>query len=186
MSPTTTDGVGEGRLLSLDGLAARFAGAARALWPAADPIVAFEPPRRVEFGDVATNVAFGLARVARKKPQEIAEELIARALTDGEVRATVADAAPVAGFVNLRLVPAFWQRFVADAIREGERYGRGAPNGERISLEFGSANPTGPLVVVQGRTLSIGDTLAKAMRHAGYDVFTEWIINDAGAQMDAL
>ena len=65
-------------------------------------------------------------------------------------------------------------------------YGRGAPQNERISLEFGSANPTGPLVVVQGRTLSIGDTLAKTLRFAGYDVFTEWIINDAGSQMDTL
>ena len=58
--------------------------------------------------------------------------------------------------------------------------------GKRISLEFGSANPTGPLVVVQGRTLSIGDTLARAMRYCGYDVFVEWIINDAGSQMETL
>ncbi len=173
-------------LLSLDELAVRFAAAARALWPDAEPIVQFEPARRVEFGDVATNVAFGLARIARKKPQEIAAEIIARALEDDAVRATVAEATPLAGFVNLKLQPAFWQRVVADVLREGERYGRGAATGERISLEFGSANPTGPLVVVQGRTLSIGDTLAKAMRHAGYDVFTEWIINDAGSQMDAL
>jgi arginyl-tRNA synthetase len=59
-------------------------------------------------------------------------------------------------------------------------------NGRRISLEFGSANPTGPLVVVQGRTLSIGDALVRAFRMRGYDVFVEWIINDAGAQMDTL
>ena len=173
-------------LLSLDELAARFAAAARALWPEAEPVVQFEPPRRPEFGDVATNVAFGLARVARTKPQEIAAEIIARALEDAAVSATVSEATPLAGFINLKLRPAFWQRVVADVLREGERYGRGAPAGERIALEFGSANPTGPLVVVQGRTLSIGDTLAKAMRHAGYDVFTEWIINDAGSQMNAL
>jgi arginyl-tRNA synthetase len=59
-------------------------------------------------------------------------------------------------------------------------------NGKRISLEFGSANPTGPLVVVQGRTLSIGDALVRAFRMRGYGVFVEWIINDAGAQMDTL
>ena len=105
---------------------------------------------------------------------------------DDGVRATVADATPLAGFINLTLSPAFWQRVVGDVLREGADYGRGARNGERVSLEFGSANPTGPLVVVQGRTLSIGDTLARAMRHAGYDVFTEWIINDAGSQLDAL
>ncbi len=173
-------------MLSLDELAARFAAAARALWPDADPVVQFEPARRPEFGDVATNVAFGLARVARKKPQDIGSEIIARALADDGVRATVAEATAVAGFINLKLQPAFWQRVVGDVLRDGADYGRGAPNGERVSLEFGSANPTGPLVVVQGRTLSIGDTLARAMRHAGYDVFTEWIINDAGSQLAAL
>lgn len=173
-------------MLSLDELAARFASAARALWPDADPVVQFEPARRAEFGDVATNVAFGLARVVRKKPQEIGTELIARAMQDPQVRATVAEATPTAGFINLTLRPAFWQRVVGDVLRAGANYGKGAPTGERVSLEFGSANPTGPLVVVQGRTLAIGDTLARAMRHAGYDVFTEWIINDAGSQIDAL
>ncbi|GAC1573123.1 MAG: arginine--tRNA ligase [Candidatus Elarobacter sp.] len=192
MNPTTTDAFGAGdlatesSLLSLGELATRFGAAARSLWPQAEPVVQFEPTRRAEFGDVATNVAFGLARVARKKPQEIAAEIVARAMEDEGVRATIAAATPLAGFINLTLVPAFWQRVVADVVREGADYGKAAPNGERISLEFGSANPTGPLVVVQGRTLSIGDTLAKAMRHAGYDVFTEWIINDAGSQMDAL
>jgi arginyl-tRNA synthetase len=183
MNPTTTKEIA---LLSLDELAARFAAAARSLWPEADPVVQFEPARRPEFGDVATNVAFGLARAARKKPQDIGNEIIALALADDDVRATVADATAVAGFINLKLNPAFWQRVVGDVLRDGSDYGRGAPNGERVSLEFGSANPTGPLVVVQGRTLSIGDTLARAMRHAGYDVFTEWIINDAGSQIDAL
>jgi arginyl-tRNA synthetase len=189
MNPTTTDGLRAAEpaaLLTLDELAARFAAAARALWPDADPVVQFEAPRHAQFGDVATNVAFGLTRIARKKPQDIASEIVARALDDPAVRATVAEATPLAGFINLRLRPEFWQRVVADVLREGPAYGKGAPTGERVSLEFGSANPTGPLVVVQGRTLSIGDTLARAMRHAGYDVFTEWIINDAGSQIDAL
>ena len=75
---------------------------------------------------------------------------------------------------------------MATILREGEAYGHGAATGERISLEFGSANPTGPLVVVQGRSISIGDTLAKTLRFAGYDVFTEWMINDAGSQLDTL
>ena len=183
MNPTTTKEI---PLLSLDALAGRFADAARALYAGAEPVVAFEAPRRAEFGDLATNVAFGLAKAARKAPQQIATEIVERALADEAVRATVAEATPVGGFINLRLVPAFWQRVVAEVVRSGEDYGKGAPTGERISLEFGSANPTGPLVVVQGRTLSVGDTLAKAMRHAGYDVFTEWIINDAGSQLAVL
>ncbi|HYZ15356.1 MAG TPA: hypothetical protein VE591_03100, partial [Candidatus Acidoferrum sp.] len=180
MNPIITD---EESLLTLDALAERFAAAARALYPEANAVVSFEPPRRAEFGDLATNVAFGLARAAKKAPAQIASEIAARALDDPAVRATVAEATPVAGFINLRLVPAFWQRVVAEVLRNGEAYGKGASTGERISLEFGSANPTGPLAVVQGRTLSVGDTLAKTMRHAGYDVFTEWIINDAGNQL---
>jgi arginyl-tRNA synthetase len=173
-------------MLDLPALAERFAAASRALYPDGDTNVTFEPPRRAEHGDVATNVAFGLAKVAKKKPVEIANAIIALALEDEDVRATVAGATAAAGFINLRLVPQFWQRTIAAVLREGSAYGRGAPQNERISLEFGSANPTGPLVVVQGRTLSIGDTLAKTLRFAGYDVFTEWIINDAGSQMDTL
>jgi arginyl-tRNA synthetase len=173
-------------MLTIDDLAERFADAARALYPGAEPAVAFEAPRRAEFGDVATNLAFGLAKVAKRAPNDIAKAVAERALADPGVRATVADATPTAGFINLRLVPAFWQRAVATILRERAAYGRGAPQSERISLEFGSANPTGPLVVVQGRTISIGDTLAKAMRFAGYTVETEWLINDAGSQLETL
>ena len=101
---------------------------------------------------------------------------------------TVAQSTPTAGFINLRLAP---HDLAARAARDraaGRRRTLGAARERhaRISLEFGSANPTGPLVVVQGRTLSIGDTLANAMRFCGYDVFTEWIINDAGAQIETL
>jgi len=173
-------------MLELPALAERFAAAARALYPESETNVVFEPPRRAEFGDVATNIAFSLAKVAKKKPLDIANAVIARALEDPDVRATVAEATAAAGFINLRLVPQFWQRTIGAVLREGANYGSGAARNERISLEFGSANPTGPLVVVQGRTMSIGDTLAKTLRFAGYDVFTEWIINDAGSQMDTL
>jgi arginyl-tRNA synthetase len=179
MSPITID------LLSLAQLAEHFSRAAGELYGVAPPVV-FEAPRRPEFGDIATNVAFGLAKTARQPPPVIADAIAQRALDDPRVRATVAEATPTAGFINLRLVPEFWQQTVAEILQAGDGYGRGPARGERISLEFGSANPTGPLVVVQGRTLSVGDTLAKALRFAGYDVFTEWIINDAGAQLDTL
>jgi arginyl-tRNA synthetase len=173
-------------LLTLDDLAERFTAAARALYPESDPKVAFEAPRRVEFGDIATNVAFGLAKAAKAPPPAIASAIAEHVMADASVRATVLEATPAAGFINLKLTPAYWHNVLATILREGADYGRGPARGEQISLEFGSANPTGPLVVVQGRTLSIGDTLAKAMRFAGYDVFTEWIINDAGSQVDTL
>jgi arginyl-tRNA synthetase len=183
MNPTITS---PGAMLALPELAERFAAAARALYPDCDASVVFESPRRAEHGDVATNIAFGLAKIAKKKPLDIALAIIERALEDADVRATVAEAGAAAGFINLRLVPSFWQHTIAAVLRDGADYGRGPAQHRKISLEFGSANPTGPLVVVQGRTLSIGDTLAKTMRFAGYDVFTEWIINDAGSQMDTL
>jgi arginyl-tRNA synthetase len=174
-------------LLTLDELAQHFSRVAGELYGlAVPPAVAFEAPRRPEFGDIATNVAFGLAKTARQAPPAIAGAIAQRALDDPRARATVAEAAPVAGFINLRLVPEFWQRTAGEILRRGADYGRGPARSERISLEFGSANPTGPLVVVQGRTLAVGDTLTKALRFAGYDVFTEWIINDAGGQMDTL
>jgi len=149
--------------------------------------IKLEPPRRAEFGDRATNAAFSLAKIARRSPQQIATELVEDAtsrepfLTEqfSEIRAD-------GGFINLRLAPAVWQAALAEIVREADRFGKFPSNARRISLEFGSANPTGPLVVVQGRALSIGDALANAMRFCGYDVFTEWIVNDAGAQIERL
>ena len=174
-------------LLTLEELTTHFARAARDEYALSeDPVVSFEAPRRPEFGDIATNVAFGLAKTVRQPPPKIANAIIARALDGERMRATVADAAAAGGFINLRLAPGFWQRTIYAALAQGAEFGRGVERAERISLEFGSANPTGPLVVVQGRTLSVGDTLAKTLRFAGYDVFTEWIINDAGVQLETL
>ncbi len=163
-----------------DAVAARYPDA-----PAAD--VNFEAPRRPEFGDFATNVAFTLAKVAKRSPNDIATTLVADVRDKApNVASLFSSIDPVAGFINLRCAPFVWQTLLAAILRDGRKFGRFGANGTRISLEFGSANPTGPLVVVQGRTMSIGDTLARALRYCGYDVFTEWIINDHGSQMDTL
>ncbi|MGB8519457.1 MAG: arginine--tRNA ligase [Candidatus Tumulicola sp.] len=149
--------------------------------------IKFELPRRAEFGDRATNLAFSLAKIARRSPQQIATDLINDSITrEPRLTEQFSEIRAEGGFINLRLAPALWQNELADMVRNGERFGILPRNGERVSLEFGSANPTGPLVVVQGRALSIGDALANAMRFCGYDVFTEWIVNDAGAQMERL
>jgi len=154
---------------------------------ASAPEIIFEAPRRPEFGDFATNVAFFLGREAKRSPQETASRLLERAFSESpRVRSLFAQAQALGGFINLRLAPACWQANLALILHERERFGIAAPNGIRVSLEFGSANPTGPLVVVQGRTMSIGQTLTNAMRSRGYSVGTEWIINDVGAQMDLL
>ncbi|MDQ2872492.1 MAG: arginine--tRNA ligase [Candidatus Eremiobacteraeota bacterium] len=149
--------------------------------------VEFEAPRRPEFGDFSTNAALRLSKTARRSPQDVAASLVAHlAAQHPSLRAHFADISATAGFINVRLSPETWQAAIADMLRAGARFGEKPSNGKRVSLEFGSANPTGPLVVVQGRTCSVGETLADAMRFCGYDVFVEWIINDSGAQLERL
>ena len=187
MSRTTTDLAAEDRDLAR--LAAAFSKAAAELVPGDDapPNVAFESPRNASFGDFASNVALQLAKRARRPPQQLASEIVSKIFADDPtLHDVVSEATALGGFINVRLAPAYWQRAVARVLAEGDDYGRGAPTGERVSLEFGSANPTGPLVVVQGRTLSLGDAIARAMRFCGIAVETEWIINDAGSQVDTL
>ncbi|HVS47166.1 MAG TPA: arginine--tRNA ligase [Verrucomicrobiae bacterium] len=186
MNPTTTDAVLPDDALAAFAVAIGAAIAER--YPqAAGCAVAFEAPRNASFGDAATNVAFSLAKVARAKPQDVAATLIDDARErEPRLANLFASIEPVAGFINLRIAPACWQALVARILAQRDAFGTMPSNGIRISLEFGSANPTGPLVVVQGRTLSIGDVIAKALRFCGYDVFTEWIINDAGGQVDTL
>jgi arginyl-tRNA synthetase len=186
MSPTTTEpALPDGALATFaaalqDAIAATYTDAPRAE-------IAFEAPRRPEFGDFSTNAAFSLTRIAKRSPQDVALALVA-AVTQREprLRELFSEVTATAGFINLRLAPAVWQAVVAKILQDGPRFGEGPKQPTRISLEFGSANPTGPLVVVQGRTCSIGATLANTMRYCGYDVFVEWIINDAGAQMETL
>ena len=173
---------------ALRAFARQLTDAAAALYPQAPPpSVAFEAPRRPEFGDFATNAAFALAKPARRAPQEIATALVAEiARRAPELSQTFSAIEPLAGFINLRVATPLWHAALAQIRSEGDAFGGRPSNGIRVSLEFGSANPTGPLVVVQGRSMSIGATLANAMRLRGYDVFVEWIINDAGGQLDSL
>ncbi len=175
----------------LDRLASAFARAATSLVPtddgAAAPIVVFESPRNSEFGDFASNVALQLAKRARRAPQQLASEIVDRALAaEPALAELLAGATPIGGFINIRLAPAYWQRVVGAILRDGAAFGKVAPTGENVSLEFGSANPTGPLLVVQGRSMSLGAAIANVMRFVGIDVTTEWIINDAGSQIETL
>jgi len=187
MSRTITERAPEGN--DLDRLAAALARAAATLLPGdgVAPSVTFESPRNPDFGDFASNVALQLAKRARRPPQQLAAEIVEEALRgEPELAGLLSDAKAIGGFINIRLAPAYWQRVVAAILRAGNAYGRGAPTGERVSLEFGSANPTGPLLVVQGRSMSLGASIANALRFVGVDVTTEWVVNDAGAQIDTL
>ena len=185
MNPTITEPLPDD---ALGAFAKSIADAVSARYPDAGTVqVGFEAPRNPEFGDFATNAAFGLAKVARAKPNDIATQLIADLRERApDVAALFSSIEAVAGFINVRIAARVWQALVARIIHDGSHFGRACSNGKRLSLEFGSANPTGPLVVVQGRTLSIGDALVRAFRYCGHDVFVEWIINDAGSQVETL
>ncbi|MFC3168221.1 arginine--tRNA ligase [Paracoccus fontiphilus] len=145
--------------------------------------VAVEPPRDPAHGDMATNAAMVLAKPAGMKPREIADRLAAR-LTDGRIAAAEV-AGP--GFLNLRLSPAVWQGVVATAIREGADFGRSAIGaGQKVNVEFVSANPTGPMHVGHVRGAVFGDALANLLAFSSHDVTREYYINDGGAQVDVL
>jgi arginyl-tRNA synthetase len=148
------------------------------------PDVAWESPRQTDHGDYATNVAMLLAREARRPPRQLAE-LIARALPALPEVGRVEVAGP--GFLNIFLSPAWCAAQVPRILGEGARYGRGdTRRGERIRVEFVSANPTGPLVIVNARAAAVGDALVRLLRHQGATVTAEYYVNDAGTQAEAL
>ncbi len=148
------------------------------------PECAWEPPRQPDHGDYATNIAMVLARETRRPPRQVAE-LIARNLPDLPEIARVEVAGP--GFLNVFLSPVWCAAQVPRILGEGARYGRGAArHGERVRVEFVSANPTGPLVIVNARAAAVGDALVRLLRHQGASVTAEYYINDAGTQAEAL
>ena len=147
--------------------------------------IAVEPPRDTGHGDITTNAAMILAKPAGMKPRDIADKLAARLDALPEVTATEV-AGP--GFINMRLADTFWHARMTDILTEGTAYGDsgfGAAAG-RVNVEYVSANPTGPLHVAHARGAVVGDVLARLLKKAGYDVTTEYYINDAGAQVEIL
>nr|WP_111299783.1 arginine--tRNA ligase [Paracoccus saliphilus] len=145
--------------------------------------VTVEPPRDPAHGDMATNAAMVLAKPAGMKPRDIAEKLAAR-LTDPRIAAAEV-AGP--GFLNLRLSPVVWQQVVAAALKAGLEFGRSNMGaGQRVNIEFVSANPTGPMHVGHVRGAVFGDALARLLAFSGHDVTREYYINDGGAQVDVL
>ena len=144
----------------------------------------WEVPRQAEHGDYATNVAMVLARAARRAPKQIAADVVRHFPPMPEVE-HVEVAGP--GFVNVFLAPAWCARALGEVLVAGDAWGRGdSQSGRRIRLEFVSANPTGPLVIVNARAAAVGDSLARLLRAQGAEVTTEFYVNDAGNQFEAL
>lgn len=147
--------------------------------------ISVEPPRESAHGDITTNAAMVLAKPAKMKPRDIAEKLAERLAALNDVTETDV-AGP--GFINLRLADGFWHARLAEILKAGPAYGDstfGANTG-RVNVEYVSANPTGPLHVAHARGAVVGDVLARLLKKAGFDVTTEYYINDAGAQVDVL
>ena len=147
------------------------------------PAAALERPRDAANGDWASTVALRAAKAAHMKPRDVAEVVVSH-LPKNDLIASTEIAGP--GFVNIRLTNAALSSVIAEARREGMDFGRGeAPaNAGRINLEYVSANPTGPMHVGHGRWAALGDSMARVLRHAGFDVSEEFYINDHGTQMD--
>ena len=156
-----------------------------ALPPEAElPAIQIERTRAKEHGDFASNVALGLAKLARAKPRDLAERIVA-ALPPSDRVARVEVAGP--GFINFHLRPDALHDAVRAVLREGPRYGRSTLGaGRPIQVEFVSANPTGPLHVGHGRGAAYGATVANLLEAVGFKVHREYYVNDAGRQMDIL
>ena len=145
--------------------------------------VTVEPPRDPAHGDMATNAAMVLAKPAGLKPRDIAEAL-AGVLAEDDRIAEAQVAGP--GFLNLRLAPEAWSAVVAAALTDPDFGASDMGQGQRVNVEYVSANPTGPLHVGHTRGAVFGDALSSLLEFAGYDVTREYYINDGGAQVDVL
>lgn len=160
--------------------AVRRAQDAGLLPPVQLPETLIERPQKPEHGDYASSVPLKLARSAQKRPLEIAK-IIAEQIAPHPAVGKVEIAPP--GFVNFTLDPAWLQQQVQEIRREGEDFGTiDDGRGRSIQLEFVSANPTGPAHAGNGRGAVIGSTLANVLRRCGWNVQTEYYVNDAGAQ----
>lgn len=146
--------------------------------------VSVEPPRDPSHGDISTNAAMVLAKPAGVKPRDLAEKVSAALVATGHF-ADVGVAGP--GFINMTLRADFWQTRVADILAARTSYGEsGVGTGQKVNVEYVSANPTGPMHVGHTRGAVFGDALANLLQKAGYDVCREYYINDAGGQIGVL
>ncbi|MGY1689883.1 arginine--tRNA ligase [Geodermatophilus sp. SYSU D01105] len=144
--------------------------------------VLVERPKNPEHGDYATNVALRLAKPAGRPPRAVAEVLAEEVRAQPGI-AAVDVAGP--GFLNITLAQGALGRIAVEAVTAGEGYGRtGTLAGQRLNLEFVSANPTGPVHIGGSRWAAVGDAIGRLLEASGADVTREYYINDAGAQID--
>ena len=147
---------------------------------------ALERPKQADHGDYASNIALQIAKPLGKNPREVAAAL--KAVLDAAPHPLVQEitiAGP--GFINIRLKPTAKFSVIADVLKLGEKFGLGdARRGEKVLVEFVSANPTGPLHTGHARQAALGDTLCNLLETQGCSVHREFYYNDAGNQIDNL
>jgi arginyl-tRNA synthetase len=157
------------------------------LSPGAGARAAFESPKVAAHGDFACTAAMQLAKPLKLNPRQLGETLRAALLVLPAYERWVADidiAGP--GFLNIRLKPEAKQQIVHEVLQAGEHFGMAPPNGQRLMVEFVSANPTGPLHVGHGRQAALGDAICSLFETQGWDVYREFYYNDAGVQIGTL
>ncbi|HEU5301037.1 MAG TPA: arginine--tRNA ligase, partial [Acidimicrobiia bacterium] len=143
-----------------------------------------EPPKQVEHGDWASNLALKVAKPAGRAPREVAADLAAALVADPPPHFDRVEVAGP-GFLNIFLKPSWLHELLRLVVTQGARYGRSERlEGARINLEFVSANPTGPLHAGGGRWIAVGDALANVLAAQGAEVHREYYLNDAGNQLD--
>ncbi|AOB41219.1 arginine--tRNA ligase [Bordetella parapertussis] len=155
--------------------------------PEAQAQVQLERPKVAAHGDIATNVAMQLAKPARRNPRELAQGIVDALMAQPQARELIQDAEIAGpGFINFRLTPAARQAVVQAVASQADAYGRAPRNGEKVLVEFVSANPTGPLHVGHARQAALGDAICRLYDASGWDVTREFYYNDAGNQIDNL
>ena len=149
------------------------------------PQLSLDAPKRPEWGDLASTVAMSLAASEQRAPHDIAQIIIDNLSQREQLFDRVEIVRP--GFLNLTLKPAVWQEVLREIEMQGSAYGR-AEMGQRrrVLVEYVSANPTGPLHVGHGRGAAVGQAVANMLKAIGYDVVSEYYINDSGRQMKLL
>lgn len=157
------------------------------LSPGAGEKAAFESPKVAAHGDLATTAAMQLAKPLKQNPRQLAETLRSNLLAHPAFQRWV-EAIEIAGpgFINFRLKPEAKQQVVQEVLTQATHFGEQPSNGQRLLVEFVSANPTGPLHVGHGRQAALGDAICSLFQTQGWNVHREFYYNDAGVQINTL
>ena len=170
---------------SVAALRAELERAARALGAPENTTIEIERPRDPSHGDWSTNLAMTLARALKRRPGDIAQDLVAA--LDLRAAGVAAAFAAGPGFINFRLASGSLAAGLGRVLEAGDRFGASERGGgQRVNVEFVSANPTGPLHVGHGRQAALGDAIARLLELTGWNVTREFYYNDAGAQIQNL